>query len=376
MILRQIKHTQSKVIEPVRITDYFVGSNLLANLHKINIYKTKNYSSFLLLSDTTIFKFYGNKVVSSLQKFGKPVSISLIKPGEKQKNLSAISNIIQPLFQAGFDRNTCLVALGGGVITDLGGFIASVLLRGIPAIYLPTTLLGQIDAAIGGKTGVDFLMKDNLMLKNMIGTIVQPIMVVSDVDTLSSLPQKEILNGLGEMAKYWTGWGMPSLDQLMLASTPGVECDELVKIITICQKIKIDTVSQDPYEKSGIRHKLNLGHTIGHAIEGASGGKLSHGQSVALGLAAVSKISLLKKMLAEETYQRIINALVDIGLPTKIIASRYFKTRSNLISDVNEALKLDKKAGMFVLIKDIGNLTTGMNVERELISQVLKETII
>ncbi len=357
---------------PVQTTDYIIGSNLLANLHKLKQFRKNNYSSFLLLSDRSIFNLYGEKVVTSLRKLDKPVITSLIEPGEKYKDLSVIEKIVQPYFQHGFDRNTALVALGGGVITDLGGFIASILLRGIDAVYLPSTLLCQIDAAIGGKTGVDLSLSDGIMLKNMLGTIVQPKIVISDVDTLLTLPKKEILNGLGEMTKYWAGWGIPTIRQLntiaSLASTPGVERDELIKIVSICQEIKINIVQKDPYEKLGLRQKLNLGHTIGHAIEGSSADKICHGQAVAIGLAAISKLSVLKGLLTKNTYNQIIMQLKKLGLPTTISGIEKQK--------VLQVLKHDKKGGTFVLIKDIGKLQTGVRVETELIEKVLAEVIL
>lgn len=211
----------------------------------------------------------------------------------------------------------------------------------------------------------------------MIGTICQPKIVISDVDTLSTLPQKEMLNGLGEIIKYWVGWGNPSITQLnSVASTPGVERSQLVEIISICQKIKVDIVCDDPSETKGLRHKLNLGHTIGHAIEGALEGKLSHGQAVAVGLIAASKISAEKKILSEVTLAQITDAIKAIGLPTQIKASQYSLTRSDLVTGVNKALKLDKKSGKFVLIKNIGNLITGMTVSEKTINDVLGEIII
>lgn len=367
MKFEEIKKFKTIIAQSEQTTAYFIGSALLGNLHKIKELKEQNISSFLLLSDTIIFNLYGKKVVSSLEKLGKKVTTSLILPGEKQKNFSAVYLLTEPFFKAGFDKNACLVALGGGVITDLGGFVASILLRGIPAIYLPTTLLGQIDAAIGGKTGVDIVQGENLMLKNMIGTITQPRLVISDLDTLGTLPRKEILNGLGELVKYWIGWGTPDQNQLSKVEN-GRDKTTLSDCIEECQKIKLNLVQQDPLDTKGIRQKLNLGHTIGHAIEAASGGKLSHGQAVSIGLVATAKISFLKGFLPEESYQKIVSQLKQLGLPTGIKNINKYK--------VNQALKLDKKAGTYVLIRDIGNLVTGINVEKELVNQVLEEVIL
>lgn len=383
-----MKIVKSNIHLPVQSTDYITGSDLLANLHLLDQLKNNNYSSFLLLTDNNIFNLYGERVITSLKKLNKPVITSLVVPGEKSKDLSVIPKIVKPFFQKGFDRKAAVVALGGGVITDLGGFIASILMRGIDAIYLPTTLLGQIDAAIGGKTGVDLFLPDSFMLKNMLGTIVQPKMVISDVDVLLTLPKREILNGLGEMTKYWVGWKSPTPEQMKTIKAPlGWQAEvttqamippmaeELVTTISLCQKIKIDIIQKDPFEKTGLRHKLNLGHTIGHAVEGAVKGKLSHGNAVAIGLVAAAWISVKKKMLSEEIFRQISNTLTILGLPTKIIFSQYSITRSDLVSAVNKTLKLDKKGGTFVLIDDIGKLQTGVSVEEKIVQQVLTEII-
>lgn len=358
-------------------THYVVGSNLLENLDKILKRENAGYSSFLILADAKAFNLFGKVITTSLKRLDKPVVVSTILSNEQNKNLDKVTEIVKPFFQHGFNRNACVVAIGGGMVTDLGGFIASILLRGIGSIYIPTTLLGQVDASIGGKTGVNFGTND-IIYKNMIGTFKQPAWVISDIDTLSTLSEKEWISGFGEIVKYWVGWGKPAVKELtlirsILGSTPGVE---LAEIIGICQEIKINIVKEDPFEKTGVRQKLNLGHTLGHAIEGALGGKLSHGQAVAIGLAAVAWISIKKKMLAEDIYQQILNTLATFGLPTKIIASRYSITRSDLVSAVNEALKLDKKGGPFVLIRDIGQLETDIKVDPVLVEKVLKEIIV
>lgn len=358
-----------KIKPNLQFTDYYIGSNLLANLHNLTAVNSRNYSKFLLLSDTTVFKLYGDKVISSLEKLGRKTVISLIIPGEKNKTLSAVSGIVKSYLEAGFDRNACLLALGGGVITDLGGFVASILLRGIDCVHLPTTLLGQIDAAIGGKNGVDFQLSENLLIKNMVGTIQQPSVVISDVDVLSSLPQKEISNGLGEMTKYWAGWGRLTISDLVkIKDFKNISAVDLISIISMCQKIKTETVLRDPFEKLGIRHKLNLGHTVGHAIEGAANGRISHGQAVSMGLVAAAKLSVLKKLLTSTTCQMIISQLQTLGLPTK--------TRIVDKKKVLQALNLDKKGGTFVLLKDVGNIITGIKVEKALISKVITEVVI
>ncbi|MBI5452322.1 3-dehydroquinate synthase [Candidatus Gottesmanbacteria bacterium] len=395
-----ISNIKNKIIPEVQQTTYLVGSDLLGNLHNIEIIKKKNYDTFLLFSDKSVFKLYGKSVSHSLKKLNKPVIVSLIPAGEQSKDFKLLAKIIKPYFQNGFTRNSCFISLGGGVVTDIGGFIAAILLRGIPNINIPTTLLGQIDAAIGGKSGVNFWLSKNLMYKNMIGNIKQPKLVISDVEVLKTLPEKEILNGLGEIVKYWVGWGKPNLRHLgrcanalsckellrgggiskkAIKTPPRWQAErsevmtprmveELIKTISICQKIKIDIVKQDPYEKLGIRQKLNLGHTIGHAIEGASKGNLSHGEAVSLGLIAAAKISLMLKLLNYKNYKLITSTINKLGLPTTVSGID--------IDMVEKALEMDKKGGKFVLIAGIGKLEVGVKVEKELINKILRKIII
>jgi len=362
------KNTLS-VQPPRETTTYILGTDLLANLHSLEILKKKNYTSFLLLLDKNIEKLYGSTIKNSLQMLGKDIFTSIIEPGENSKSLDNLTSIVKPFFDAGFDRNSCLIAAGGGVICDIGGFIASILLRGIDCIYVPTTLLAQVDAAIGGKTGVNFKLSNKLILKNMIGTFKQPVLVLSDVEVLKTLPEKEIKNGLGEVVKYWIGWGKPNFQNTpqgwFTTYTPGVE--ELIKIIATCQKIKHDIVRKDPYERTGERQKLNLGHTIGHAMEGTAYGKLSHGEAVAIGLIACARLSVLQGFLSEVSYKKIRETIHSLGLPTSVKGINQ--------KDILLTMKMDKKGGTFVLIKDIGNLKTNVKVNYQVIDKVISEVL-
>lgn len=367
--MKIISETMTSIQPPKETTTYILGTNLLPNLHSLELLKEKNYTNFLLLLDENVEKHYGNTIRNTIQKLDKKVITSVIEPGENSKSLDNLANIVKPFFDAGFDRNSCLIAAGGGVICDLGGFIASILLRGIDCIYIPTTLLAQVDAAIGGKTAVNLKISDQLILKNMIGTIKQPSLVLSDVDVLKTLPEKEVKNGLGEVAKYWVGWGKPTLQNTpqgwFTTYTPGVE--ELIKTIATCQAIKLDIVRKDLYELTGERQKLNLGHTIGHAIEGVSNGKLSHGEAVAIGLIACAKLSVLQGLLPEENYEKIKKTIDLLGLPTSV--------KELNKQDILLAMKMDKKGGQFVLIKDIGNIRSNCVVKRFFVDHALAEIL-
>ena len=369
-----VSNIKSQIIPSVQSTNYIIGSDLLDNLYRTIVIRKKAFSSFLVLSDGIVFNLYGQKIVRALQKLGKPIVISLIPVGEQSKNIALLPEIIKPYFQHNFDRKSCLIALGGGVVTDLGGFLASILLRGISFINIPTTLLGQVDAAIGGKSGVDFWFSKNQMYKNMIGVINQPSLVISDVETLKTLPEREILNGLGEIVKYWVGWSKPTLKQLLTIKTPekwlkdSFQVEELAKTISICQRIKLNVVTKDPFEKSGERQKLNLGHTVGHALESAAKGELSHGEAVAIGLIAAAKISVLTKMLSNSTYKLIWETIKSLNLPVIIKGINR--------EEVLKAMEYDKKGNTFVLIKDIGIINTGCQVPINIINKALKEIVL
>lgn len=357
----------SEIMPIVQKTEYLVGYDLLANLHQITNISMGNYNRFLVISDENVFRLYGKKIIRSLSHLEKDIVISLIPSGERSKDFRLLIKYIKPYFQKSFVRKSCLISFGGGVVTDTGGFLASILLRGMANINIPTTLLGQVDAAIGGKSGVDLWMSENQMYKNMIGKIEQPKAVISDVEVLKTLPDKEILNGLGEIVKYWLGWGKPDLNQIFNIKYQK-EKEKLCEIIEICQKIKINLVQKDPYETKGERQKLNFGHTIGHAIEGACNGQLSHGEAVSIGLIAAAKISLLMSILSSVKYRQIVAAVKSLGLPINI-------PKINMES-VLSALHYDKKGGNFVLMRDIGKIETNHRVPEEYIRLALKGIIL
>lgn len=373
MIMKIIKRLSSTIDIPKQKTIHLVGYGLLDNLARLDCFRAPDVKNFLLLTDINVYKIYGKRVISSLNKLGKEVIVARVAAGEQSKSFDTAISVCGTFLENRVSRKSVLITLGGGVITDLGGFIGSIILRGIPVIHLPSTLLAQIDAGLGGKNGIDLWVKDK-MLKNMVGKIEQAHAVVSDVGLLSSLPKREITNGLCEMVKYWVGWGKPSIGQLLAMKTPkrwrndSSQVEELAKTIICCQQIKIDIVKQDPFETKGLREKLNLGHTIGHAIEGETFGKLSHGECVALGLIGAVKISTRLKLMKQKTAIQIIETIKNLGLPTFI--------KGPNIEKVTKLLSYDKKRGTFVLIKEIGDLITGVKVEAKLVKIALLEVIL
>lgn len=355
------------IAQPVQVSEYITGCGILPDLHKLKTFKT-DFSGFILLSDENIRGSYGESVITSLRRLKGNVIDITIPGNETSKSLKEVERIIKYAVQKGANRKYCLITLGGGVTSDVGGFVASIFYRGITFIHIPTTLLSQVDAAIGGKSGVDFVSRDSLLYKNVIGTVCQPSTVISDTAVLKTLPKKEILNGLGEMVKYWIIFQKPVLSDLLEISYPIENENKLAETVALCQKSKLEFVAKDPLDKRHIREKLNLGHTIGHAIEAAGRGRFSHGQSVAVGICAAARISILMGVLGMDKYHSIIEAVKNLKLPTAVPG---IKTE-----DVITALQVDKKSGTFVLIKDIGNVICGVKVDSGIIQKAIGEIIL
>jgi 3-dehydroquinate synthase len=240
----------------------------------------RNPTSCVVLTDLNVGKLYGSTIVQSFSRIARTDLIE-IPPGEKSKTFATCTNILARLAKLGFDKDGLLILLGGGVVGDIGGFVASIYKRGVRYLQIPTTLLAQIDSSIGGKTGVDADWG-----KNQIGTFYLPDGVLIDPAFLKTLPDCEILNGLGEMVKYGVISSTKIFHQLEGKNNDHVESiSDIAPLIEPCCKIKARIVSKDPYD-FGIRSTLNYGHTIGHAIEAASNYSISHGMSVLVGMLA------------------------------------------------------------------------------------------
>jgi 3-dehydroquinate synthase len=236
-----------------------------------------NPTSCVIITDSIVGKLYGSAILQSISRIAKTDLIK-IPPGEGGKTFDTCESILSHLAKIGFDKDGVLILLGGGVVGDIGGFVASIYKRGVRYIQIPTTLLAQIDSSIGGKTGVDTAWG-----KNQIGTIYQPTGVLIDPVFLKTLPDHEILNGIGEMVKYGITSSAKIFDELERNHIESIS--ELTSLIEPCCRIKARIVSKDPYELN-VRSMLNYGHTIGHALEAASNYRMSHGISVLVGLIA------------------------------------------------------------------------------------------
>lgn len=261
------------------------GKDILPEIR--NFVRNQEYSKAMIVADRNVYEKQTG-FVHQVQSLFKDAHSITVKPGEESKNLSSWSRIVAWCLEKGVDRNTPLVAIGGGVIGDLAGFAASTVLRGIPLIHIPSSLLAMVDSSIGGKTGVNHSTG-----KNLIGTFYQPVAVFGDMKLLDTLPEEEFINGFAEVLKYGAISDPVILDILKDRNIPELKgnYDHLEGIIQRCIKIKVSIVSKDTREASD-RAFLNYGHTFGHALEKHLGyGTISHGQAVYTGMLAAGYLS-------------------------------------------------------------------------------------
>ncbi len=299
-----------------------------------------------IVTDSNVGPLYESAVEEVLRKVSSDISVFTFEAGEKNKNLDTVSSLYQALIQNGLDRKSLLVALGGGVVGDLTGFGAATYLRGIDFIQIPTTLLAQVDSSVGGKTGVDFQQ-----YKNMVGAFHQPKLVYMNLSTLTTLPAEQFACGMGEILK--TGlicdgefFRFVCREQ---ESIKALDMKLIAAMVCRCCEIKAGVVERDPKEQ-GERALLNLGHTVGHAVEKLKNFTLLHGQCVGAGLVAAAYLSMKRGLLNEQEYQEICRGCADYDLPIHV---------DGLIpQDVLAATKKDKKMEQghikFILMDGIG----------------------
>jgi shikimate kinase / 3-dehydroquinate synthase len=307
-------------------------------------------SPLMIVTDEHVAGLYLERTEASLRSGGFEVSHIVIPAGEEQKNPAALADLWGKFLAAGLDRGSMVVALGGGVVSDLAGFAAATYLRGLPWVVVPTTLLAMVDAGLGGKTGIDLPQG-----KNLAGAFHAPSLVVIDPDVLSSLPEEEFRSGLAEAIKAGI-IADPALYKLCLKSKNSVRLEELIRRAVA---VKVQVIREDPFEK-GRRAVLNLGHTIGHAVELVSGFTLRHGEAVAIGLTAETRLA--EEMgLAESGLSAKIGAdLRTAGLPVEIPSGLD-------LEEIMKALRNDKKRTngkiRFALAKKVGEAVVGIEID-------------
>jgi 3-dehydroquinate synthase len=319
-----------------------------------------------VITDSNVGGKFAKTALKSLAKSGfEPVLIT-VPAGEKSKRLAVVEKCHDQLAKHRLERKSFIVALGGGVVGDLAGFVAATYLRGIPFVQAPTSLLAQVDSSVGGKTGVN--LKSG---KNLVGAFYQPRLVLCDLDTLKALPRREYVSGLAEVIKYGVIYDAILFSQLErnLPKLLKRDAATLRNVVARCCEIKADVVGQDETE-SGLRAILNFGHTIGHAIENSSGyGKYLHGEAIAIGQVAAARLSHKILGLPSGDVARIEKLFMQASLPVKIKLNP--PRRKKLFA----AMKLDKKVSggeiKFVLAKKIGTVKFGCRVPTELLETVV-----
>lgn len=304
----------------------------------------------VVITNPVIQRCHGSTLMEGLMKSGFSVKVFAVPEGESAKSAQSATALMEKIARYDNLKNIFIVAFGGGVVGDLAGYVAAVYKRGIPYVHVPTTLLAQIDSAIGGKVAIDLPVG-----KNLIGAFYQPRLVWSDIGVLSTLNQREVRNGLAEAVKYGV-----ICDKTLFAYIArnynrllGLDAAALGHVVLRCAQIKSRIVSQDEKEVKGLRTVLNFGHTVGHALEAAGSYAIyHHGEAIALGMRVAAEISCQLGMLCPEEVRALNRVLSDIGLPRKIVKLR--------MADILRAMRHDKKfiAGRhrFVLAREIGRV--------------------
>lgn len=356
-----------RVQTPTADYPVFVGWGILDKLgekmKQVGLSGTAN-----IISDKTVFAIYGNRVKKTLEKAGFAVNSFVVPPGEASKNITQATKIYDFLVGRRVERNNAIVALGGGMIGDLAGFVAATFLRGLPWLQVPTTLIAMTDASIGGKVAVDHSRG-----KNLIGAFYQPCLVLADVKTLTTLPRRELTSGWAEVIKH----GLildADFFQFLEKNTKDLirlERDITAKVISCSAAIKCRVVSEDEKE-TGIRTVLNYGHTVAHGLEAATNyGRFLHGEAVAIGMMAAARLSRRLGLLSPEAVERHQAILTKFGLPTDCSGVA--------LNDVLASMELDKKvrgkAIRWVLLKDIGQVVIRSDVPEKDVLTVLREVI-
>ncbi len=327
----------------------------------------KQFSKIIVITDSNVGRIYSEECIKAISDTAAEMFCYTIPAGEKSKVLSTVSDIYREMIACRLDRRSAVVALGGGVVGDIAGFAAATFMRGIPFVQIPTTILSQADSSVGGKTGVDFEGS-----KNMIGAFHQPSFVYINVNTLKTLPEREVKSGLAEVIKHglildseFYDYIDSNLDKILTFDE-----DVLQYIAKTNCRIKGKIVEKDERE-GDLRAILNFGHTIGHAVESVSNFTMLHGECVAIGMIGAYKLAVKLGAVDEKTAAKVEETLKKSGLPVKV---------SNMNSDEILAMMYsDKKVKdgrlNFILPKGIGEVIQCAIDNESMIKEVLEELI-
>ena len=370
-IIKGIKLKKNYSIKiPLKENSYevIVGTNII-NKYKNKIFSTiKNAKKIFIVTDTKIKKLHLKKIIQIIS--GKyTIKTLVIKPGEKMKDIKTINKIVTVLLKNKISRNDAIFALGGGVIGDLSGFLASITLRGIKLVHFPTTLLAQVDSSIGGKTGVN-----SSYGKNLIGTFYQPNLVICDTIFLSTLPKRELISGYAEVIKYgiindknFFNWLNKNTKKILNNNS-----FEMIKAIKKSIEIKKEFIIKDEKDLNNKRALLNFGHTFAHSLESCTKYSkiLLHGEAVSIGICMASKLSNILGFLSLTNYLKIKNIFYNFGLPIDLVFLKKIKIQKKQIlkNMTYDKKNLNGKLN-FILCRDIGKAFVYSKIKKESVNK-------
>ena len=356
-------HTENSTIIPVRAPDGSYDIALAAgNLARLAalLCERNLTGAVALVSNDTVGPLYAEQVVSGLQAAGLETHLFTIPDGEAYKTMETASGLYEQFLSDGIDRNSTVVALGGGVVGDLAGFVAATYMRGLPFVQCPTTVLAMVDASVGGKVAVD-----HPRAKNLIGAFKQPALVVTDPLVLKTLPEAELRAGLAEVVKHGIIGDTGLFEQLEQRGP-----DDLSQIVQRAVAVKVRVVEEDPYER-GRRAVLNLGHTFGHALEVLSDFRLRHGEGVSIGLVIAARVAVALGLCEVSLAERIEHLLRRLGLP---VAWAGYNSQA-----VWRAMGTDKKKRgrrlRYVLPRSLGDVIISGDVPERVVLAILEGVV-
>ena len=350
----------------------FIGNNILSKIAGLLKKNLINFNQCLLVVDQNVPKKLLNRILSYLPK--KKITIHYFVANEKNKNKNSVNKILSILLKKNFNRNDCLISIGGGITGDVSGFAASIFKRGLKFVNMPTTLLSQVDSSIGGKTGINTKQG-----KNLIGTFYQPNLVISEIEFLKSLPKRELICGYGEILKHAI---ISDKKFFLFLCKNGSKILKLKNVLikkTIYQSCLIKKKVVETDEKEfGIRKILNFGHTFAHAYEATLGysKKLNHGEAVILGIKTAVKFSLLNKILDISEFRLIENHLNTLNLPRNINKFFTIKDLHKILSFMKKDKKNNTNKINLVLLKKIGSPLYNLQFDINKINLFLKKELI
>lgn len=322
----------------------------------------------LLISDSNVSSLYGDELLNILNKNGFEFSLFVVTAGEQAKSFNVAQKIYTKVIELGLDRKSPIIALGGGVVGDLTGFIAATYLRGVPFIQIPTSLLAQVDSSVGGKVAINHELG-----KNLIGAFYQPKFVLIDLEILKTLPQREVYSGLAEIIKYGIIADEKFFDYLDTNSSQilSLEKNALVHMIRRSCEIKADVVSKDEKE-SGLRIILNFGHTIAHAVESDTGyKKYNHGEAVGIGMHGAALLSYYLGLINQNVLNKVIQLIKKFYLPLYAFDC----TVENLFKFIGRDKKSTSGRVKWVLMNSIGDVIVRNDISDDLVKKVLSEIV-